>query len=138
MTNGSTRVRSRWLNRTVIGVGLTSLFSDWSHETATTLLPTFLATMGVAAAWLGLIEGVSDGLSSLAKMASGYYTDRLRRRKPIAIASYVLSALGTAALGLASNPWQVLIARASAWLGRGVRTPVRKALLAGSVAAESC
>lgn len=125
------------MNRTVIGVGLASLFSDWSHETATTLLPTFLATMGVAAAWLGLIEGVSDGLSSLAKMASGYYTDRLRRRKPIAVASYVVSALGTAAFGLASNPWQVLIARASAWLGRGVRTPVRKALLAGSVTAES-
>jgi hypothetical protein len=36
--------------------------------------------MGVAAAWLGLIEGVSDGLSSFAKMASGYYTDQLRRR----------------------------------------------------------
>jgi MFS family permease len=137
MSGTAARGRHRWLNRTVLGVGLASLLSDWSHETATTLLPTFLATMGVAAAWLGLIEGVSDGLSSLAKMASGYYTDRLRRRKPIAVASYVVSALGTAAFGLASNPWQVLIARASAWLGRGVRTPVRKALLAGSVTAES-
>ncbi|TLY54163.1 MAG: MFS transporter, partial [Gammaproteobacteria bacterium] len=77
--------RLPWLNRTVIGVGLASLFSDWSHEIATTLLPAFLATMGVAAAWLGVIEGVSDGLSSFAKMASGYYTDRLRRRKPIAV-----------------------------------------------------
>jgi hypothetical protein len=74
--------RPRWLNRTVLGIGLASLFSDWSHEIATTLLPTFLASMGVAAAWLGLIEGVSDGLSSFAEMASGYYTDRLRRRKP--------------------------------------------------------
>lgn len=129
--------RGRWLNRTVLGIGLASLLSDWSHETATTLLPTYLATMGVAAAWLGLIEGVADGLSSLAKMASGYYTDRLRRRKPIAVAGYLVTALGTAALGLASNPGQVLLARASAWLGRGVRTPVRKALLAGSVNAES-
>jgi len=132
MSSKAVRVRPRWLNRTVIGVGLTSLFSDWSHETATTLLPTFLATMGVAAAWLGLIEGVSDGLSSVAKMASGYYTDRLRRRKPIAVAGYIVTALGTAAFGLASSPWHVLIARATAWLGRGVRTPVRKALLAGS------
>ena len=125
------------MNRTVIGVGLTSLLSDWSHEAATTLLPTFLATMGVAAAWLGLIEGVSDGLSSVAKMASGYYTDRLARRKPIAVAGYIVTALGTAAFGLASNPWQVLFARATAWLGRGVRTPVRKALLAGSVTKEA-
>jgi hypothetical protein len=50
--------RTRWLNRTVVGVGLASLFSDWSHEIATTIMPAFLATMGVAAAWLGLIEGV--------------------------------------------------------------------------------
>jgi MFS family permease len=137
MPGTANRKRPRWLNRTVVGVGLASLFSDWSHETATTLLPTFLATMGVAAAWLGLIEGISDGLSSVAKMASGYYTDRLRRRKPIAVAGYVVTALGTAAFGLASSPWQVLIARASAWFGRGVRTPVRKALLAGSVSAET-
>ena len=39
----------------------------------------FLATMGVAAAWVGLIEGVSDGLSSFAKLASGHWTDRLTR-----------------------------------------------------------
>jgi MFS family permease len=129
--------RARWLNRTVVGVGLTSLLSDLSHETATTLLPTFLGTLGAAAAWLGLIEGVSDGLSSVAKMASGYYTDRLRRRKPIAVAGYIVTALGTAAMGFASSPWHVLVARAAAWLGRGVRTPVRKALLAGSVTQEA-
>ena len=131
------RTLPRWLNRTVLGVGLASLFSDWSHEIATTLLPTFLATMGMAAAWLGIIEGVSDGLSSFAKMASGYYTDRLRRRKPIAIAGYIVTALGTAAFSLASSAWHVLLARAFAWLGRGVRTPVRKALLAGAVTKET-
>ena len=93
--------------------------------------------MGVAAAWLGLIEGVSDGLSSFAKMASGYYTDRLQRRKPIAIAGYVVTALGTASFALASAAWHVLVARSCAWLGRGVRTPVRKALLAGAVTKET-
>jgi hypothetical protein len=73
-------VSRRWLNRTVIGIGLASLFSDWSHEIATTLLPAFLATMGVAAAWLGLIEGVSDGLSSFAKLYkyNNYPTPGLR------------------------------------------------------------
>ncbi len=125
--------KSAWLNRTVIGIGLASLLSDWSHEIATAALPAFLATLGVAAAWLGVIEGVSDGLASFAKMASGYYTDRLPRRKPIAVAGYIVTALGTAAFGLATNAWHVLFARASAWLGRGVRTPVRKALLAASV-----
>ena len=126
-----------WLNGTVIGIGLASLFSDWSHEMATTVMPTLLATMGAAAAWLGLIEGVSDGLSSFAKMGSGYYTDNVQRRKPIAVAGYLLTALGTASIGLGSTAWQVLIARGCAWLGRGVRTPVRKALLAAAVTQET-
>jgi MFS family permease len=129
--------RARWLNRTVLGIGLASLFSDWSHEIATTVLPAFLATMGAAAVWLGLIEGISDGLSSFAKMGSGYYTDKLRRRKPIAVVGYLVTALGTASFGLATAPWHVLLGRTGAWLGRGVRTPVRKALLAGSVTKET-
>lgn len=128
---------TRWLNRTVLGIGLASLFSDWSHEIATTVMPVFLASMGAAAAWLGLIEGISDGLSSFAKMGSGVYTDRLQRRKPLAVLGYVATALGTAAFGLATAAWHVLVARAFAWFGRGVRTPVRKALLAGSVVRET-
>ncbi len=104
---------------------------------ATAVLPAFLATMGVAAAWLGLIEGVSDGLSSSAKMASGFYTDKLQRRKPIAVIGYLFTALGIASFGLASAAWHVLVARAFAWFGRGVRTPVRKALLAGAVTRET-
>jgi MFS family permease len=122
-----------WLNRTVFGIALASLFSDWSHEIATAVLPAFLGSLGVAAAWLGIIEGVSDGLSSFAKLGSGFYTDRLPRRKPIAFCGYLITALATGAFGLATTAWHVLIARAAAWLGRGVRTPVRKALLAAAV-----
>lgn len=125
--------KPRWLNRTVLGIGLASLCSDWSHEIATAVMPAFLATMGVAAAWLGLIEGVSDGLASFAKLGSGYFTDRLPRRKPIAVVGYLVTGLGTAAFGLATSAWHVLVARSVAWLGRGIRTPVRKALLAASV-----
>jgi MFS family permease len=129
----TTQATGRWLNRTVVAIGLASLCSDWSHEIASALLPAFLASFGAAAAWLGLIEGVADGVASFTKMGSGYYTDRWARRKPIAVAGYVVTALGTAAIALATNAWQVLLARATAWLGRGVRTPVRKALLAAAV-----
>jgi MFS family permease len=130
-------IKPAWLNRTVLGIGLASLFSDWSHEMATAVLPAFLATLGAGGAWLGLIEGVSDGLSSVAKMASGVYTDKLARRKPIAIIGYFVTALGTASFGFATSAWHVLVGRAVAWLGRGVRTPVRKALLAAAVTRET-
>lgn len=131
------REKFGWLNRTVMGIGIASLLSDWAHEIATAVLPAFLAGFGAAAAWLGIIEGVSDGLSSLAKLASGYFTDQLRRRKRVAVAGYIVTALATGAFGLATQAWHVLVARAVAWLGRGVRTPVRKALLAGGVSREA-
>jgi len=129
--------RTSWLNRTTLGIGLTSLFSDWSHEIATTILPAFLASLGAGPGWLGVIEGTADGLSSFSKLAAGHYTDRLERRKRLVQSAYVVTTLATGALALATSAWHVLIARTSAWLGRGARTPGRKALLAAGVSSDA-
>ena len=126
-----------WLNRTVLGVGLTSLFSDWSHETATAVLPAFLAAIGAGPAWLGAIEGIADGLSSFAKLAAGHYTDRLKRRKPLAVFGYAFTTLATASFAFATQAYYVLLGRTAAWLGRGVRSPARKALLAADTPPEA-
>lgn len=129
--------KSSWLNRTVLGVGLTSLFSDWSHETATSVLPAFLAAIGAGPAWLGIIEGVADGLSSFTKLAAGHFTDRLKHRKPLAIFGYAVTAFSTASFALATRAYHVMIGRSAAWLGRGVRSPARKALLAADVSPDA-
>src|SRR5690348_13454913 len=127
--------KQSWLNRTVLGVGLTSLFSDWSHEIATAVLPAFLAAIGAGPAWLGAIEGIADGLSSFAKLSAGYFTDRLQRRKPLAVLGYAVTAVSTAAFAFATRAIHVLAGRTVAWLGRGVRSPAKKALLAADVPA---
>ena len=129
--------KSSWLNRTVLGVGLTSLFSDWSHETATAILPAFLAAIGAGPAWLGVIEGVADGLSSFTKLAAGHFTDRLKHRKPLAVFGYAVTALSTASFAFATHAYSVLIGRTVAWLGRGVRSPAKKALLAADVTPDA-
>jgi len=125
--------KQSWLNRTVLGVGLTSLFSDWSHETATAILPAFLAAIGAGPAWLGAIEGISDGLSSFTKITAGFFTDRLKSRKPLALFGYAITASATASFAFATHAYEVLIGRSVAWFGRGVRSPARKALLAADV-----
>ena len=122
-----------WLNRTTLGIGLTSLLSDWSHEVATAVLPALLVSLGAGPGWLGAIEGVSDGLSSVTKLVSGHWTDRLRNRKPFVVSAYALTSLATGAIGFAGTGAEVLLARATAWLARGVRNPAKKALLAASV-----
>lgn len=122
-----------WLTRTVLGVGLTSLFSDWSHEIATAVLPAFLAAIGAGPGWLGAIEGIADGLSSFAKLGAGHYTDQLKRRKPLAVFGYAFTTLATASFAFTTHAYQILIGRSAAWLGRGARSPAKKALLAADV-----
>ena len=124
-----TQTKTSWLNRTVLGIGLTSLLSDWSHEAATAILPAFLAVIGAGPGWLGAIEGISDGLSSFTKLAAGHYTDRLKKRKPLAVLGYAVTALATGAFAFVTQAYQLVIARSVAWLGRGVRSPAKKALL---------
>jgi MFS family permease len=85
---------------------------------------------------LGIIEGVSDALSSFVKLGAGWWTDRLGHRKAIATAGYALTG-GAFVLFVAAMTWPlVLVGRMIAWLGRGIRGPLRDAMLAESVAPE--
>ncbi|MBA3832488.1 MAG: MFS transporter [Chthoniobacterales bacterium] len=118
-----------WVNRSILGIGLASLFSDVGHEMATAAMPVLLASFGASSALLGLIEGAADGLSSFAKLFSGLYSDRLRRRKPLAVAGYFVTATAMASFALATQWWHVLLARVGGWIGRGARSPVRNVLL---------
>ncbi len=126
---------NRWLTRGVLGVGLASLFSDWGHEAATSILPAFLASLGAPTVALGVIEGVSDGLSSFAKLAGGFIADHPRWRKPTGIAGYFATAVTTFGYALAQSWPAVLVLRALGWMGRGSRGPSRDTLLAEYVAA---
>jgi MFS family permease len=122
-----------WLNQNVVGMGLTSLLSDVGHEMITTLLPGFLAVLGVSAAALGTIEGVADSVSSFVKLGSGWASDRLGHRKPAAVVGYLLTGFSNGLFALAHGSLLVLAARTLGWFGRGFRTPLRNAILAGSV-----
>ncbi len=113
----------------MIGIGLASLLADSSHEMATAVLPALLASFGAGSAALGLIEGASDALAGFAKLFSGFYSDGLRRRKPLAVAGYGLTAAAMGGLAWTGAAWQALCLRSAGWLGRGVRSPVRKAIL---------
>ena len=124
----------RWLTRGVLGIGLASLFSDWGHEAATAILPAFLASLGAPAVALGIVEGVSDGLSSFAKLAGGWVADHAPWRKPTGIIGYFATGLSTFGYAFAHSWPAVLLLRALGWMGRGSRGPSRDALLADAVA----
>lgn len=123
----------RWLTRGVLGIGLASVFSDWGHEAATAILPAFLASLGAPPVALGIIEGVSDGLSSFSKLLGGWIADRPSWRKATGVIGYFLTGVSTFGYAFA-NSWPiVLFLRAFGWTGRGTREPSRDALLADCV-----
>lgn len=125
-----------WLNRTVLGAGLTSLLADLSYETAFAVLPAYLKKIGATTASLGLMEGLADALASFVKLGSGFWSDRFNRRKPFAVVGYSLTALMPMIIVLAVTWPIILLARLIGWFGKGLRGPARDALLAASVPAE--
>ncbi|HIQ21992.1 MAG TPA: MFS transporter, partial [Planctomycetes bacterium] len=125
-----------WCTRGVVAIGLASLLSDISHEMATAILPAFLVAIGGSAAALGLVEGVADFFSSAAKLAAGYFGDRTGRKKYAAGAGYVITAVAKGSMALATVWPHILLARTAGWIGRGLRSPLRDALLSQQVSAE--
>ena len=127
----------RWLNRTVGGAGLTSALGDFSYETTTVILPGFLAVLGVPAAALGLIEGTADAVASFTRMVAGYLADRLGHRKALVVLGYALTPVGQALIALAFGWPLILLGRLVSWFGKGVRGPLRDAIVVQSIAPET-
>lgn len=137
LTNKDAPEEGCWLNRNIFGMALSSFFSDAGHEMATAVLPLFLISIGAPAFALGIIEGISDAVSSFVKLGAGWHSDRAGRRKPIAVSGYFLTGLTTGLFAFVSSWPQVLLVRSAGWLGRGIRGPVRDAMLADSVSPEA-
>ena len=123
----------RWLNRTVIGAGVTSALGDFCYETTTVMLPGFLAVLGIPAAMLGTIEGIADAVASFTKMVSGYIADKLGHRKLLVVVGYGLTPLGQALIALAAGSPLILTGRIVSWFGKGLRGPLRDAIVIQSI-----
>lgn len=124
----------RALPGTVKALAFVSFLTDVASDMIYPLLPVFLSTvLGVSAAGLGLIEGVAESVSSLLRLPAGWYSDRIRRRKPLVVLGYALAALVRPLIGLAQGLGQVMAIRATDRFGKGVRTAPRDALIADSV-----
>jgi MFS family permease len=98
------------------------------------VLPLFItAGLGAPAFAVGLVEGIGDGSSAVVKLWSGWYSDRIAWRKRLAVGGYGTTVVGLGLL-IAIGSWpQVIVARAVAWMGRGLRQPIRSSMLAASV-----
>ena len=128
---------SRRLGRNVYALAAVSFFTDVSSEMIYPLLPVFLSTvLGANAGFIGAIEGAAESTAALLKLASGWWSDRVRRRKPLVVAGYVLASAMRPLIAIAQSATQVLVIRVSDRVGKGIRNSPRDALIADSVSPE--
>lgn len=122
---GSPLPRGVWL------LGWVSLATDAASEAIYALLPFFLTTLlGAGALSIGIVEGAADAINSVLKLASGRWSDRAARRRPLVLAGYALSSAVRPLMSLATSATHVFAVRFVDRVGKGIRGAPRDAWLA--------
>jgi MFS family permease len=117
----------------VFFLGIVSFLTDVSSEMIFTLVPLLLFNvLGAATLVIGLIGGLSESVDALFRMFSGWFSDRIGKRKSLAVAGYTISTIAKPFMYLASTWGVVLGVRFGDRVGKGIRTSSRDALLADS------
>jgi MFS family permease len=123
------------IKKNIFFLGLVSFLTDISSDMVYPLLPVFLTeVLHSSKVFVGLIEGVAESTASLFKIFSGWFSDKIGKRKPLVILGYSLSSISKPLLALVTYGWQVLFLRFGDRVGKGVRTSPRDALIAESSA----
>jgi MFS family permease len=122
------------LSRNVYALTAVSFFTDVSSEMIYPLLPAFLTgTLGASASFVGAIEGAAESTAAVLKLLSGWWSDRVQRRKPLVLAGYTIASIMRPLVAIAQSAAQVLVIRVSDRVGKGIRNSPRDALVADSV-----
>lgn len=118
------------LPRAIWALGFVSLLMDVSSEMIHGLMPVFLVSvLGASTITVGLIEGIGEATASITKIASGILSDRLGKRKGLAVVGYGLATLSKPVFALAPTAGWVLGARFADRVGKGIRGAPRDALV---------
>jgi MFS family permease len=119
------------LPRPVRLLGWVSLLTDAATEAVYPLLPVFITqVLGGPPVALGIVEGAADATSSALRIVSGRWSDRIGRRKPLAVAGYALSSAVRPFIAVTSSWTHVFLIRVADRVGKGVRSAPRDAMLA--------
>lgn len=125
------------LTRNVVILGFVSLLNDGASEMIYPLLPVFLTTvLGAGPAALGIIEGIAESTASFLKLTSGYFSDRVKRRKGWIVSGYSISNSIRPLIAVVTAWPQVLALRFADRVGKGLRTSPRDAIIADSTPPE--
>jgi MFS family permease len=91
------------LSRNTFLLAAASLFADISTEMLYPVLPVFLTqNLKASGSIVGLVDGFAQAAQNIVQGFSGALSDKLQRRKPVAVFGYLLAAIAKPLMGLAT------------------------------------
>jgi len=120
------------LKKNIIGLSLTSMFTDMSSESIYAVLPFYITSLGLGREIVGLVEGLGELFASLFKFLSGYIAQAIGRYKLLTFIGYFLSTLFKPLFAFTNNSFTISLVKVADRIGKGIRTSPRDALIASS------
>ncbi|MGH8362937.1 MAG: MFS transporter [Gammaproteobacteria bacterium] len=115
--------------RFVLGIGVVSLFADFTYEGGRGIVGPYLAMLGAGPVFVGLVAGLGEFLGYAVRLLAGRFVDRTRRNWQVMGAGYTVNLLAVPALALAPFAWLAGLLVFAERIGKGIRNPARDALL---------
>lgn len=118
----------------IILLGIVSFITDTSSDMMWPILPMFITSIGGTGLAVGLIGGLGESVASILKVFSGYWSDKLGRRKPFVAFGYTISSVSKLFFPFISAWQHLILLKPLERFGKGIRTAPRDSIIADSAA----
>lgn len=118
--------------------GIVSLFSDMTHEGASSIRGAYLSLLGASAGTIGFVSGLGELIGYSLRYVFGRLTDKTKRYWPMAIAGYVLELLAVPALALVGEHGWVAacVLLVIQRMGKAVKKPAKDTIMSFAASQE--
>lgn len=122
----------------IILFGIVSLFSDMTHEGASSIRGAYLSLLGASAATIGFVSGLGELIGYSMRYVFGKLTDKTKHYWPMTILGYILDVLAVPALALVGeHGWiaacaLLVIQR----LGKAIKKPAKDTIMSFAASQE--
>ena len=122
----------------IILFGIVSLFSDMTHEGASSIRGAYMSLLGASAGAIGFVSGLGELIGYSMRYVFGRLTDKTKRYWPMTIAGYVLDVLAVPALALVGeHGWiaacgLLIIQR----MGKAIKKPAKDTIMSFAASQE--
>lgn len=123
-------VDSKKINSNVKYLSLATFLADIGGGLVNVVLPLYLTTLGLNKTFIGTVEGIADFTAGIVRIFSGWFSDKLRKRKIFVILGYLLAGISRTILAFANSGFFIMLLRFMDRLGGGIRLAPADALIA--------